>query len=97
MRTIQKNEDNEENDNSEDYKDNEDNDHTSYLSFILHRQDFRIPNFYTQKLRKTPKNYNKYPRKEYNMQFFAFNLENFTPDRFFYTGTARGARDKYEV
>ena len=31
------------------------------------------------------------------MQFFAFNLENFTPDRFFYTGTARGARDKYEV
>ena len=31
------------------------------------------------------------------MQFSAFNLENFTPDRFFYTGTARGARDKYEV
>ena len=27
------------------------------------------------------------------MHFFAFNLENFTPD----TGTARGARDKYEV
>ena len=31
------------------------------------------------------------------MQLFAFNLENFTLDRFFYTGTARGARDKYEV
>ena len=31
------------------------------------------------------------------MQFFAFNLENFTPDRFFYTGTACGACDKYEV
>ena len=31
------------------------------------------------------------------MHFLAFNLEKFTPDRFFYTGTARGARDKYEV
>ena len=29
--------------------------------------------------------------------FFAFNLEKFTPDRNFYTGSARGARDKYEV
>ena len=58
----------------------------SYLSFLLHRQDFWIPNFYTQKLRKTPKNYNKYPKKVYNMQFFAFNLENFTPDRIFLHG-----------
>ena len=31
------------------------------------------------------------------MYFFAFNLEKFTPDRIFYTGGARGARDKYEV
>ena len=31
------------------------------------------------------------------MYFFAFNLEKFTPDRIFYTGSARGARDKYEV
>ena len=31
------------------------------------------------------------------MYFFAFNLEKFTPDRNFYTGSARGARDKYEV
>ena len=31
------------------------------------------------------------------MQFFAFNLENFTPDRIFYTGPACGACDKYEV
>ena len=30
-------------------------------------------------------------------QFFAFILEKFTPDRKIYTGTARGARDKYEV
>ena len=29
--------------------------------------------------------------------FFALNLEKFTPDRNFYTGSARGARDKYEV
>ena len=31
------------------------------------------------------------------MNFFAFSLEKFTPDRIFYTGNARGARDKYEV
>ena len=37
--------------------------HTSYLSFLLHRQDFLIPNLYTQKLCQTPKNYNKYPQK----------------------------------
>ena len=55
------------------------------------------PKFYTQKLWNTRKNYNKYAQKEKNMPFFAFNLEKFTPDIFFYTGTARGARDKYEV
>ena len=42
-------------------------------------------------------NYNKYPKKMQNMQLFAFNLENLTLDGFFYTGTAREARDKYEV
>ena len=31
------------------------------------------------------------------MQFFAFNLENFTPDRIFHTGAACGACYKYEV
>ena len=31
------------------------------------------------------------------MYFFAFNLEKYTPDRIFYTGSARGARDNYEV
>ena len=31
------------------------------------------------------------------MQFFASNLEKFTPDRIFYMGTARGPCDKYEV
>ena len=31
------------------------------------------------------------------MYFFAFNLEKYTPDRIFYTGRARGARDNYEV
>ena len=31
------------------------------------------------------------------MYFFAFNLEKFTPDRIFYTASARGACDKYEV
>ena len=29
--------------------------------------------------------------------FFAFNLEHFTQDRIFYTGTACGACNKYEV
>ena len=31
------------------------------------------------------------------MYFFSFNLEKFTPDRIFYTGSARNVRDKYEV
>ena len=38
-----------------------------------------------------------YPQKSQMCSFFAFNLEKFTPDRNFYTGSARGARDKYEV
>ena len=40
-----------------------------------------------------------YPKKVKSKicSFFAFNLEKFTPDRIFYTGSARGARDKYEV
>ena len=38
-----------------------------------------------------------YPKKSKICSFFAFNLEKFTPDRIFYTGSARGARDKYEV
>ena len=38
-----------------------------------------------------------YPKKSKICIFLAFNLEKFTPDRIFYTGSARGARDKYEV
>merc|ERR1739844_281502 len=38
-----------------------------------------------------------YPKKSKICSFFAFNLEKYTPDRIFYTGSARGARDKYEV
>ena len=38
-----------------------------------------------------------YPQKSQMCSFFAFNLEKFTPDRNFYTGSARGARDKYQV
>ena len=64
--------------------------HTSYLSFPLHRQDFQIQNF-------TPRNNSNLPQKSKICSFFAFNLEKFTPDRIFYTGSARGARDKYEV
>ena len=64
--------------------------HTSYLSFPLHRQDFQIQNF-------TPRNNSNLPQKSKICSFFAFNLEKFTPDRIFYTGNARGARDKYEV
>ena len=61
--------------------------HTSYLSFPLHRQDCQIPNF-------TPKKSKIYPNKSKICIFFAFNLEKFSPDRNFYTGSAR---DKYEV
>ena len=31
------------------------------------------------------------------MQFFAFNLDNFKPEKLIYTATARNARDKYQV
>ena len=31
----------------------------------------------------------------WSVQFFAFTLENFIPDTFFYTGNSRGARHIY--
>ena len=38
-----------------------------------------------------------YPKNSKICSFFVFNLQKFTPHRIFYTGSARGARDKYEV
>ena len=72
--------------------------HTSYLSFILHRQDFAIPNFYTQKLLKIPKKITiNTPKKSIIYSFSRSIWKILHLIDFFYTGTARGARDKYEV
>ena len=38
-----------------------------------------------------------YPQRSQICSFLASKLEQFTPDKKIYTGSARGARDKYEV
>ena len=52
--------------------------------------------FYTQKLAKNSK-HSKMSLKSEIYADFVFNLENSTSDRIFYTGTAHGARDIYQV
>ena len=59
------------------------------LSFILHRQDFGIPIFTSQNIENTP--------TKVRYAIFAFHVGNFMPDKTFYTGTAWGAWDKYQV
>ena len=44
--------------------------HTSYLSFFLHKQDFRKPNFTPQKTTKDTKNTKNVSEKVKCMQFF---------------------------
>ena len=58
--------------------------HTSYLSFHLHRQDFRKPNFTPKKRLKTPKTLKMSLKKSNVCSFFLkLNLEKITPDRKF--------------
>ena len=57
--------------------------HTSYLSFLLHRQDFRKPNFTPKITTKGTKNTKNVSEKVKYMHFFSLNLEKFTPDRNF--------------
>ena len=68
-----------------------------FLTFVILVDTSRIcliPNFTTKNNKKAPK---KISLKLQNMHIFAFNLEKLTPARKNYTGTARCARDKYEV
>ena len=55
----------------------------AHLIFVISFTSAGIlnPNILHPKMTKTPKNYNKLPKKVQNMQFCAFNLENFAPDR----------------
>ena len=47
-----------------------DHDHTSYLSFLLHRQDFRKPNFTPQKTTKVTQNTKNVSEKVIYMHYF---------------------------
>ena len=71
--------------------------HTSYLSFLLHRQDLQIPNFTPKKPLKTPQNTKKIHESGKYMQFLRSIWKILHMTEYFYTGTARGARDNYEV
>ena len=71
--------------------------HTSYLSFLLHRQDFRKPNFTPKKTTKGTKNTKNVSEKIKYMHFFSLNLEKFTPDKKFLHRHVCGVCDKYEV
>ena len=64
---------------------------TSYLSFLLHKQDFRKPNFTPKKMTKDTKNTQKSLKKVKFMQFFSHSIwKNLHRAIFYHT-------DKYEV
>ena len=71
--------------------------HTVYLSFLLHRQDFRKPNFTPKKTTKGTKNTKNVSEKVKYMHFFSLNLEKFTPDRKFLHRHVCGVCDKYQI
>ena len=67
------------------------------MSFLLHRQHFRIPNFTPKNWLKTHQNTQKCPWKVKYMQFLYSIWKMLHLTEYFYTGTAHGARDNYEV
>ena len=71
--------------------------HTSYLSFLLHWPHFRKPNFTPKKTTKGTKNTKNVSEKVKYMHFFHSIWKNLHLTENFYTGTACGASDKYEV
>ena len=71
--------------------------HTFNLSFLLHGQDFRKSNFTPKKTTKDTKNTKNFSEKVKCMQFFHPIWKNLHLTENFYTGTAGGAGDKYEV
>ena len=60
--------------------------HTSYLSFLLHKQDFRKPNFTLKKTTKDTKNTKNVSEKVKCMQFFNSIWKNLHLTGNFYTG-----------
>ena len=71
--------------------------HTWYLSFLLHRQHFRIKNFTPKNRLKTPQNTQKCPWKVKYIQFLCSIWKILHLTEYFYTGTAHGARNNYQV
>ena len=71
--------------------------HTLYLSFLLHRQDFRKPNFTPKKTTKITKNTKNVSEKVKYMHFFHSIWKNLHLTENFYTDTICGVCDKYEV
>ena len=71
--------------------------HTSYLSFLLHWQDFRKPNFTPKKTTKGTKNTKNVSEKVKYMHFFHSIWKNLHLTENFYTDTVCGVCDKYEV
>ena len=59
--------------------------HTSYLSFLLHRQDFRKPNFTLKKMTKGIKNTKNVSEKVKYMHFFHSIWKNLHLTENFYT------------
>ena len=59
--------------------------HTSYLSFLLHRQDFRKPNFTPKKTTKITKNTKNVSEKVIYMHFFHSFWKNLHLTENFYT------------
>ena len=71
--------------------------HTFNLSFLLHGQDFRKPNFTPKKKTKDTKNTKNFSEKVKCMQFFHPIWKNLHLTEIFYTGTACDACDKLKV
>ena len=57
--------------------------HTSYLSFLLHRQDFRKPNFTPKKTTKITKNTKNVSEKVIYMHFFTHSGKIYTWQKIF--------------
>ena len=71
--------------------------HTWYLSFLSHRQHFQIKNFTPKNWLKTPQNTQKFPWKVKYMQLMCSIWKILHLTEYFYTGTAHGARNNYQV
>ena len=71
--------------------------HTSYLSFLLHRQIFESQFLHPKALQNTQEFTRNTPQRCKICSSLRSIWKNLHQTEFFYTGTAPGARDKYEV